>query len=79
MARIEEASVDVFMKENLKKLVEIGEKLMEKPISGMINLETGLLEPIKNAFTNEEGLRKYEKTFLHVHRSMFLNHILLSN
>ncbi|KAG2666427.1 hypothetical protein I3843_15G058000 [Carya illinoinensis] len=55
-----EASVDASTKENLNKLVEIGEKLLKKPVS-RVNLQTGLSEPVKHCGTNEEALRKLAK------------------
>ncbi|KAF5466857.1 hypothetical protein F2P56_016740 [Juglans regia] len=54
------ASVDNSTKENLNKLVEIGEKLLKKPVS-RVNLQTGLSEPAKNCGTNEEALRMVAK------------------
>ncbi|XP_049392755.1 patatin-like protein 2 isoform X3 [Solanum stenotomum] len=54
-----EASVDVATKENLERLVEIGEKLLKKPLS-RVNLETGL-EPIPRGGTNEEALKRFAK------------------
>ncbi|TMW93654.1 hypothetical protein EJD97_011345 [Solanum chilense] len=53
-----EASVDVATKENLERLVEIGENLLKKPLS-RVNLETGLSEPIPEGGTNEEALKRY--------------------
>ncbi|KAL6995548.1 hypothetical protein U1Q18_005683 [Sarracenia purpurea var. burkii] len=53
-----DSSVDVSTKENLDKLVEVGENLLKKPVS-RVNLETGLSEPVKNGCTNEEALKKY--------------------
>ncbi|CAN4092743.1 unnamed protein product [Withania somnifera] len=53
-----EASVDVATKENLERLVEIGENLLKKPLS-RVNLETGLTEPIPKGGTNEEALKRY--------------------
>jgi len=53
-----EASVDVATKKNLERLVEIGEKLLKKPLS-RVNLETGLTEPIPKGGTNEEALKRY--------------------
>ncbi|WMV27482.1 hypothetical protein MTR67_020867 [Solanum verrucosum] len=53
-----EASVDVATKENLERLVEIGEKLLKKPLS-RVNLETGLTEPIPKGGTNEEALKRF--------------------
>ncbi|KAJ7958133.1 Patatin [Quillaja saponaria] len=55
-----EASVDVATKENLEKLVEIGERLLKKPVS-RANLETGQAEPVENGGTNEEALKKFAK------------------
>ncbi|KAH7848448.1 hypothetical protein Vadar_002835 [Vaccinium darrowii] len=55
-----DASVDVATKENLKKLVEIGENLLKKPVS-RVNLETGLIEPIGNGGTNEDALKRFAK------------------
>ncbi|MCD9640962.1 Patatin-like protein 2, partial [Datura stramonium] len=52
-----EASVDVATKENMERLVEIGENLLKKPIS-RVNLETGLTEPIPKGGTNEEALKE---------------------
>ncbi|XP_049392756.1 patatin-like protein 2 isoform X4 [Solanum stenotomum] len=54
-----EASVDVATKENLERLVEIGEKLLKKPLS-RVNLETGL-EPIPKGGSNEEALKRFAK------------------
>ncbi|KAG7943669.1 hypothetical protein I3843_15G053700 [Carya illinoinensis] len=54
------ASVDDSTKENLNKLVEIGEKLLKKPVS-RVNLQTGYSEPVKNCGTNEEALRMLAK------------------
>lgn len=59
-----EASVDISTKENLEKLVHIGENLLKKPVT-RVNLETGQAEEIKNCgpdATNEKALIKYGKT-----------------
>ncbi|XP_055834378.1 patatin-like protein 1 isoform X2 [Solanum dulcamara] len=53
-----EASVDVATKENLERLVEIGENLLKKPLS-RVNLETGLTEPIPKGGTNEKALKRF--------------------
>ncbi|PHT25846.1 Patatin-like protein 3 [Capsicum baccatum] len=53
-----EASVDVSTKENLERLVEIGENLLKKPLS-RVNLETGLSEPIPDGGTNEKALKRF--------------------
>ncbi|GMY28616.1 patatin-like protein 2 [Fagus crenata] len=55
-----DASVDVSTKQNLDKLVFIGERLLKKPVS-RVNMETGLSEPIENGGTNEEALKKFAK------------------
>ncbi|KAJ6337851.1 hypothetical protein OIU76_007518 [Salix suchowensis] len=53
------ASVDIATKENLENLVEVGQKLLKKPVS-RVNLETGVYEPI-DKLTNEEALVKFAK------------------
>ncbi|KAG6674753.1 hypothetical protein I3842_15G060800 [Carya illinoinensis] len=50
------ASVDDSTKENLNELVEIGQRLLKKPVS-RVNLQTGLFESVKSCGTNEEALR----------------------
>lgn len=52
-----DASVDVSTRENLEKLVKIGESLLKKPVS-RVNLESGVTEPIDNGDTNEHALKK---------------------
>ncbi|XP_022876080.1 patatin-like protein 2 isoform X3 [Olea europaea var. sylvestris] len=54
------ASVDVATKENLNKLVEIGQSLLKKPVS-RANLDSGLFEPIENGGTDEDALKKFAK------------------
>ncbi|CAA3031689.1 patatin 2 [Olea europaea subsp. europaea] len=54
------ASVDVATKENLNKLVEIGQSLLKKSVS-RVNLDSGLFEPIENGGTNEDALKKFAK------------------
>lgn len=39
----------------MKNLVEIGERLLQKPVS-MMNLDSGIFEPVDNEGTNEEAL-----------------------
>ncbi|KAF3446684.1 hypothetical protein FNV43_RR11864 [Rhamnella rubrinervis] len=48
------SSVDIATEENLNNLVEVGEKLLKKPVS-KINLEDGNYEPAYG-YTNEEAL-----------------------
>lgn len=47
-------SVDIATHENLNNLVEVGRKLLKKPVS-MVNLETGTYKPCHKD-TNEEAL-----------------------
>ncbi|CAH2042646.1 unnamed protein product [Thlaspi arvense] len=51
----EVSSVDTATKENMEKLVEVGERLLKKPVSRM-NWDTGMLEPINEGTSNEEAL-----------------------
>ena len=51
------ASVDVATEENLKKLVEVGNELLEKQVSSM-DLDTGLYQPVEGAGTNKETLKR---------------------
>jgi len=55
---VTDASTDIATKENMKKLSQIGERLLKKPVS-QINLETGLFEPLGDGETNEDALRRY--------------------
>lgn len=52
------ASVDVATKENLDKLVKIGENLLDKPES-VVTWETGQTVTIENGGTNEDALKRY--------------------
>ncbi|XVF64005.1 hypothetical protein PTKIN_Ptkin09bG0132500 [Pterospermum kingtungense] len=51
------ASVDIATKENLEKLVKVGEELLKKSVS-RVNLENGKFEPV-NQGTNEEALIRF--------------------
>lgn len=53
-----DSSMDISTEENLKKLVEIGENLLKKPVS-RINLETGVHEQVEYGVTNEEALKRF--------------------
>ncbi|KAI3439704.1 Patatin [Psidium guajava] len=55
-----DSSVDIATKENLEKLVHIGERLLKKPVS-RVNLETGLSEPITKETTNADALKRFAK------------------
>ncbi|XP_077213156.1 patatin-like protein 2 isoform X2 [Tasmannia lanceolata] len=54
------SSVDIATKGNLENLVKIGEELLKKPVS-RVNLDNGLVEPVKNEGTNEEALIRFAK------------------
>lgn len=49
------SSVDVATEENLKRLVQIGEELLTKPVS-RVDLDTGIFVAIENGGTNAEAL-----------------------
>lgn len=51
------SSVDGSTKENLENLVEIGQTLLQKPVS-RVNLKTGIFEPVTNGGTNQEALKR---------------------
>ncbi|XP_022158234.1 patatin-like protein 3 [Momordica charantia] len=53
------SSVDIATKENLQKLVNVGENLLKKPLS-RVNLESGKFEPVDDG-TNEEALFEFAK------------------
>lgn len=50
------SSVDIATNENLQNLVEVGEKLLKKPVC-KINMQTGVFESL-NKGTNEEALKR---------------------
>lgn len=56
-----ENSVDVATQENLAKLVTIGEEMLTKPVS-RVDLRSGLTQPVPDAGTNEEALKRYSHT-----------------
>ena len=53
-----ETSVDVATPENMQKIVEIGMKLLDKPI-WRVNLETGRYEKIEGEWLNSEALARF--------------------
>ncbi|POO02751.1 Patatin-related protein [Trema orientale] len=55
-----ESSVDVATSENLQRLVEIGKRLLDKPVS-RADLETGRYQTIKGEGTNAEALTNFAK------------------
>ncbi|KAL0302806.1 UNVERIFIED_CONTAM: Patatin-like protein 2 [Sesamum angustifolium] len=55
-----ESSVDVATRENLDRLVTIGERLLKGPVS-RVNFSTGLTEPIPNGGTNEDAITRYAR------------------
>ncbi|XP_048335514.1 patatin-like protein 2 [Ziziphus jujuba] len=54
----DDASLDIATEKNLKRLVEIGETLLKKPVS-RVNLETGKYEAIEGEGTNAEALARF--------------------
>ncbi|KAF3438922.1 hypothetical protein FNV43_RR17197 [Rhamnella rubrinervis] len=54
----DEASADIATEKNLNRLVEIGEALLNKPVS-RVNLETGRYEAIEGEGTNAEALAAF--------------------
>ncbi|RWR84116.1 patatin-like protein 2 [Cinnamomum micranthum f. kanehirae] len=54
------SSVDVSTRENLLDLVEIGKKLLQKPVS-RVNLDTGVTQEVKGEGTNEDALAHFAK------------------
>ncbi|GMH25233.1 hypothetical protein Nepgr_027076 [Nepenthes gracilis] len=54
------ASLDAATRKNLGDLVKIGEALLKKPVS-RLNPETGDYQPIPNAGTNEEALKRFAR------------------
>ncbi|KAL5705840.1 hypothetical protein ACHQM5_024255 [Ranunculus cassubicifolius] len=54
------ASVDISTRENLEKLVQIGNKLLTKPVS-RVNIETGYFEEIQGAGTNADALAEFAR------------------
>ncbi|KAI5404368.1 hypothetical protein KIW84_051506 [Lathyrus oleraceus] len=61
------SSFDISTKENLENLCQIGERLLEKPVS-KVNLKTNVFEPIENGETNEEALKRFAKILSHERR-----------
>ncbi|KAF5175281.1 Patatin, partial [Thalictrum thalictroides] len=55
-----ESSTDLATSENLNNLVEIGKRLLKKPVS-RVNLVTGVSEPCESGCSNEESLIKFAK------------------
>ncbi|XP_052736611.1 patatin-like protein 2 [Vigna angularis] len=54
----ESSSVDLATEDNLKKLVSVGESLLDKPVS-RINLRTGLYESAGTSETNRQALTRF--------------------
>ncbi|PKU69498.1 Patatin-08 [Dendrobium catenatum] len=49
------SSMDISTEKNLKELVKIGEKLIEKLLS-RVNIDTGVYEPVKCGGNNKQAL-----------------------
>ncbi|XP_074295382.1 patatin-like protein 5 [Silene latifolia] len=54
------ASADISTKENMEKLVKIGQELLKKPACKM-DLETGLLQPVPHLGTYSDALTRFAK------------------
>ncbi|GMI65993.1 phospholipase A IVB, PATATIN-like protein 5 [Hibiscus trionum] len=54
------SSTDKATIKNMTNLVQIGEKLLQKPVTKM-NLDTGIFEPVDDQGTNEEALSRFAK------------------
>ncbi|XP_057827353.2 patatin-like protein 2 [Cryptomeria japonica] len=54
------ASVDISTPENLKELIKIGKKLLDKPVS-RVDLETGLFDNVNGEGTNSDALIRFAK------------------
>ncbi|GLU18838.1 hypothetical protein SLE2022_351150 [Rubroshorea leprosula] len=77
-------SIDIATKKNLDDLVEVGEKLLKKPVS-KVNMETGLIEPVSKVNmetgliepcgqgSNEEALKRFAKILSDEERRRNLN------
>ncbi|KAL8128143.1 patatin-like protein 2 [Apium graveolens] len=57
------ASMDLCTEENMKRLVEIGENLLNKPVC-RINLDTGANEEVENGGTNKQALISFAHKLL---------------
>ncbi|KAL3619581.1 hypothetical protein CASFOL_034493 [Castilleja foliolosa] len=55
-----ENSVDIATKDNLERLVIIGQRLLAGPLS-RINLDSGLTEPVQNGGTNEAAIKRFAR------------------
>ncbi|XP_038900438.1 patatin-like protein 2 [Benincasa hispida] len=65
------SSVDIATKQNLLKLVEVGENLLKKPLS-RVNLESGKFEPLDGQGTNAKALTEFAQ-MLSEERKLRLN------
>ncbi|KAI3500476.1 hypothetical protein L1887_36298 [Cichorium endivia] len=54
------ASVDVATTENLNNLVDVGNRLLDKPVS-RVNSDTGVFEVLPDGGTNREELKRFAK------------------
>lgn len=57
----DEASLDIATEKNLRRLVEIGNALLKKPVS-RVQLDTGKYEQCVGEGTYEDALIKFAKT-----------------
>ena len=54
------ASLDIATKENMERLVQIGNELLKRPLS-RVNLETGRFDEVVGEGTNEAALIHFAK------------------
>jgi hypothetical protein len=62
------SSVDVSTKENLNRLVDVGNALLKKPV-GKVNVETGKNEPDGSRGTNEQELTRFAEMLVEERRA----------
>ncbi|XP_062075351.1 patatin-like protein 3 [Humulus lupulus] len=67
-----ESSVDIATTENLQRLVDIGTKLLEKPVS-RVDLETGKYQIVEGEGTNAEALVNFAKLLSKERKSRLMN------
>lgn len=51
------SSVDIATTENLNNLVDVGERLLDKPVT-RVDTNTGIVEPVVGGGTNRDALKR---------------------
>ncbi|GAA0174110.1 hypothetical protein Leryth_013660 [Lithospermum erythrorhizon] len=69
----ESSSLDIATTENLERLAEIGNDLLNKPVS-RVNLETGGYEAVHGEGTNEEALTRFARLISEERKFRALSH-----